>query len=241
MTVGQHEEESKRARPAGVFDQAFLTGVEGVTELLLIRHAQQHINIDGTVGEVLDPPLSERGRAQARLIGEALSTTKLDGIYCSSLARAIETAGAIAQHHRLQPEVIDDLREVELFREIPKDKTARDFIGRDMLEAARQRMLNERSWDVYPFSESSAEFKKRVINAIEMIIARNVGERLAIVCHGGVINAYIGHIIATPYDMFFRPAHASVNIVAAGEGRRVLRLLNDIHHLRTAEGDVHTY
>ena len=56
-----------------------------------------------------------------------------------------------------------------------------------------------------------------------------------------VINAYTGHIVKSPYDMFFRPAHASVSIVLAGQGRRVVRLLNDTHHLSTAEGDVATY
>jgi broad specificity phosphatase PhoE len=102
-------------------------------------------------------------------------------------------------------------------------------------------MLNERNWDVYPHSESSYDFKKRAINAIEAAIARNAGERIAVVCHGGVINAYVGHIIGSRYDMFFRPAHASVSIVASGEGRRILRFLNDTHHLTTAEGDFATY
>jgi hypothetical protein len=51
----------------------------------------------------------------------------------------------------------------------------------------------------------------------------------------------MGHIIRSSYDMFFRPAHASVNIAAAGEGRRVVRLLNDTHHLSTGEGDFATY
>ncbi len=41
--------------------------------------------------------------------------------------------------------------------------------------------------------------------------------------------------------MFFRPAHASVSIAVAGEGRRVLRLLNDTHHLTKAEGDLGSY
>jgi broad specificity phosphatase PhoE len=102
-------------------------------------------------------------------------------------------------------------------------------------------MLNERSWDVYPYTESSFEFRKRTINAIESAIARNAGERIAIVCHGGVINAYMGHIIGSPYDMFFRPAHTAVNVVAAGGNRRVPHSLNDTHHLRTPEGNFLTY
>jgi 2,3-bisphosphoglycerate-dependent phosphoglycerate mutase len=136
---------------------------------------------------------------------------------------------------------MEDLREVEIFRDVPRDKSAREFLGPDLLGAVRARMLNERNWDVYPYSESSYDFRKRSINAVETAIARNEGERILIVCHGGVINAYMGHIIRSPYDMFFRPAHTSVSIVMAGDGRRVVRLLNDTHHLTTAEGNFATY
>lgn len=232
----------RKGRAPAVFDRAFLIGVDEVTEVLLVRHAQQDIDLSGaTVGDWIDPELSEHGRQQARLLGSALSTLRLDAIFASPLRRAMETAEAIAHHHRLRIETMDDLREVEIFREVPPEQRAEEFLGRELLEAVRVRMLNELSWDVYPYSESSQEFRKRAINAVEMAIARNAGERIAVVCHGGVINAYAGHVIGSQYDMFFRPAHTSVNIVAAGDGRRVLRLLNDTHHLRTGEGDFLTY
>ena len=233
----------RQGRPPGVFDQAFLIGVDEVTEVLLIRHAKQDVDFAGaTMGEIIDPVLSDQGRQQARLVGESLSAAKLDAIFTSTLKRAVQTAEAIAQHHRhLEMQVMDDLREVGVFRDIPGDKTAEEFLGEDLLEAVRLRMLNERSWDVYPHSESSYDFRKRAINSVETAIARSQGERIAIVCHGGIINAYVGHIIGSPYDMFFRPAHASINTVVAGGGRRVLRLLNDTHHLRTGEGDFLSY
>lgn len=232
---------SEDARPPSVFDRAFLTGAEHVTEVLLIRHARQEIDPEAAVGDLIDPPLSEHGLQQARLVGAALSTTKLDAIYCSPLARASQTAEAICAHHRLEREIIADLREVEIFRDLPPEKTVLEFLGRDVLKAVRQRMLAERRWDVYPHSESSAEFRKRTVNAIEALIARHASGRIAVVCHGGVINAYAAHIIGTPYDMFFRPAHASISIVAAGDGVRALRLLNDVHHLQTGEGDAVTF
>jgi broad specificity phosphatase PhoE len=235
-------QEGRQARIPGVFDQAFLTDIEGVTEVIMVRHAQPDINFEGLVGDTIDPPLTEHGRIQARLTGEALSTSKIDAVFASPLRRAMETAEAIAEHHKhLELQVLSDLREVEVFRDVPPDKTAIEFVGRELLLAARQRMLDERSWDVYPYTEPSHEFRKRAINAVEACIAHNLGERIVIVCHGGVINAYMGHIIKSPYDMFFRPAHASVNIAVAGENRRVLRLLNDTHHLTTAEGDIATY
>ena len=242
--------EEHQARSPGVFDQAFLTGVEDVTEILLVRHGQQDVDLRAaTVGDWIDPPLSEQGRLQARLLGEALSLKRIDAVFASKLRRAVETAREIARHQKLEVEYLDDLREVEVFRDVPAEKTAIEFLGRELLEAVRERMLNERNWDVYPLSESSYDFKKRAVNAVETAIAKNAGERadgrpsgrIAIVCHGGVINAYLGHIIGSRYDMFFRPAHTSVNIVVCGEGRRILRLLNDTHHLTTAEGEFATY
>jgi len=234
-------QEQDKGRPPGVFDEAFLTGIEGVTEVLLVRHAQQQIDPYGVAADWVDPPLTEHGRLQARLVAQSLSTLHIDAVFASPLRRAAETAEQIAGEHGLQVEFVKDLREVEVFRDVPPDQTVRDYLGMDLLNAVRQRMITERIWDVYPDSERSHDFRKRCVNAIEAAIARNAGERIAIVCHGGVINAYTGHIIGTPYDMFFRPAHASVSIAVAGGSRRVVRLLNDIHHLRTAEGDFLTY
>src|SRR5712691_1617606 len=197
MSANQNAEADapSRARPPGVFDEAFLTDVPDVTELLLIRHARQEWNPEGTAGEMMDPPLSEHGRLQARLLGESLSTSRLVAIYASPMRRARETVEAVGAHHDLPIIFEDDLREVEVFRDMPTDQAPKEFFGKELLEAVRQRMINERSWDVYPQSESSYDFKKRTINAFEAIIAGNPGQRVAVVCHGGVINAFTGHII----------------------------------------------
>lgn len=227
------------ARVPGVFDEAFLTGVEGVTELTFVRHGEQQVTQAhvGAIGEWVDPPLSERGNQQARLVGERLSTAMVDVVYASPLARALETGRQVARHHRLEPIVIDDLREVEVFRDVPPDRNLVDFMGRDLLAGVRERMLRERKWDVYPYSESSFGFRRRTVNAVEAIIAANKGKRVVIACHGGVINAYIGHIIGVEADMFFRPAHTAVNVVYAGDGGvRALQSLNDVTHLLLHEG-----
>ena len=234
------EQEAVRQRTPGPFDIAFLSDRADITELILVRHGQQEITENMKVGEFTDPPLSELGESQARLVGMRFSTERLDHVYASPLKRAQETGIQIARHHRLDPVIIDDLQEVGIFRDLPHDKTPLEAIGRYPLMGTRQRMVQEKSWDVYPYSEPSYEFRKRVINAIEGIIASHPGERVAIACHGGVINAYIGHVIGSKFDMFFRPAHTSVNIVAAADGIRALYSLNDITHLRNAEGDFHS-
>jgi broad specificity phosphatase PhoE len=230
------DEAAAKQRIPGAFDIAFLSYEENITELLLVRHGQQNYNVNGPMQELIDPPLSELGEQQAKLVGMRLSTEKVDAVYASPLRRALETGREIARHHRMEPQVIDDLREVRIFEEMPPDRAPADVIGKAQLAGIRQRMIVEKSWDVYPYSESSFDFRKRIINAIEGIVAAHPNQRVVVACHGGVINAYCGHVIGAKYDMFFRPAHTSLNIVAAGGHIRALYRLNDIHHLLTAEG-----
>jgi len=228
---------ARQGRPSA-FDVAFLSSRELVTEILLIRHAHQVLDLSGPLGQFADPPLSELGERQAQLVGAALSTLKIDAIYSSPLQRARSTADAIARHHRLEPVVMNDLKEIEVFRDAPQDKSSLEFLGRQALAGMRHRFIYERSWDVYPFSESSAEFRRRVMNAMEGIISSHADERIAVVSHGGVINSYVGHVAGSRFDMLFRPAHTSINIVAAGDGIRALYALNDVHHLNTVENDL---
>jgi broad specificity phosphatase PhoE len=240
-TLREADEKAARARIPSVFERAFLAGIEDVTQVLLVRHGQQEYPTEGgTRGDWVDPPLSELGRSQARLVGMSLSTERIDAVYASPLQRALDTGKEIARHHRLEPVVLPDLREVEIFRDLPADRPSAQTLGPDLLAGIRERMINEKVWDVYPYSEPGHEFRRRVINQIEAIIVKHPGGRVVIACHGGVINAYTGHVIGSRFDMFFQPAHTSINLVAGGEGRRALHYLNNVQHLFTAEGSFHS-
>jgi len=237
----------ENAQPVGrvpaVFDLAFLTNVPDVTELILVRHGQQHFS-EGPgrpIGETIDPPLSAVGRQQAALVGHRFSEERIDAVYCSNLQRAYDTGHQIAFHHSLQMTVVDDLREIEVFRDIPPERAVSEVLGASLLAGIRERMRYERCWDVYPLSESSFDFRKRCVNAIEGVIAECPGKRVAVACHGGVINAYVAHVIGVKEDMFFRPAHTAVNIVYAREGVRALRSLNDVHHLQSVDDVLVTF
>ena len=113
---------AEQAKQPSTFDLAFLTsGVGDVGEVLLIRHGQQEYDPRGTTQDLIDPPLSEHGRAQAQLLGKAFADTELAAIYASPLQRANDTAAALAGHHEVEVKVIDDLREIEIFRDVPRD------------------------------------------------------------------------------------------------------------------------
>jgi probable phosphoglycerate mutase len=234
-------------RTPTVFDYgwyAFLTDAQPVTELILLRHGQQAHHSDGTdrFADAIDPVLSQLGERQAALVGERFAVDHLHAVYASHLERAHATGTQVARHHDLEPVTVPDLREVEVFRDVPPNQSVEDALGRPLLLGVRERMMIERRWDVYPLSESSADFRKRVVNAIEGIAAMHEGQRVVIACHGGVINAYIAHHLGIAHDMFFRPAHTSVSVVRVGHhGVRAVHSLGDVHHLTMAGDDLVSY
>jgi len=219
--------------PESPLDRAFLTNVAGVGRLILVRHGQQRWpeGPNPAASEFVDPPLSETGLRQADIVGRALAGEDIDALYSSHLERAHQTGRHIGRHHGIEPEVLTELREIELFRDLPDGKSVRDLVPEPVLRGMRERFVQERSWDVYPYSESGAGLRHRVVTVIEGIVAMHAGGTVVVACHGGVINAYIGHMLGLEQDMFFRPAHASVSRVLAGDGRRVLHSLNEVHHL----------
>jgi 2,3-bisphosphoglycerate-dependent phosphoglycerate mutase len=225
------------SRLPGALDVAFLvaSALESpVTELVLVRHGQQALPDmrSNPISAMVDPPLSEIGERQAELVGKRFASERVDAVYVSTLQRAADTGRAIAQHHGIESVVVPDLREVEMFRDVPQDRRPIDVLDRRTLLGARARFIAERRWSAYPLSETSEELRDRIVLAIEGIVAEHPGERVVIACHGGVIASYVSHICALATDMVFRPRHTSVSIVLAGDGRRIVDSLNDVHHLR---------
>jgi len=223
-------------------DLPFLTGQPDVVTLTFVRHGKQEVPSGAfTPGQWSDPPLSALGRRQAAAVGAALAGEPVGAVLCSNLARAVETAREVAAPHGLEPVVYPELREVETYRDVPDGVPLKDVLPPVLWHGVRERFDRELRWDVSPFSEGSAEFRSRVVTVVEGILALHKGSQLAIVCHGGVINAYLGHLLGLRQDMFFRPAHASVSRVLTGDGRRVIHTLNELHHLRATDAALVTF
>lgn len=72
--------------------EAYLIGVEGVTEVWFARHADVYDALE----EVSDPPLSPLGREQAERLARRLKSLEIDAVYSSPHRRALQTAAAIS-------------------------------------------------------------------------------------------------------------------------------------------------
>ncbi len=201
-------------------------------ELLLVRHAlpvrRELTPIDGEI-VAADPELAPPGLEQADLLATYLESERLDAIYASPLARARQTAAPVARLQRVDVRIEPDVAEW--------DRNSPEYVPVEELKATndpRWQALLSGAWDSES-DESEDEFRDRVVSAVEAIIGAHRGERIAVVCHGGVINVYAAHVLGltTSGPGFFYPNYTSINrFAAASSGERAVLTLNETSHLR---------
>jgi broad specificity phosphatase PhoE len=205
---------------------ALLSDPQGRGTLLLVRHGQQDVPADGRLPVGWDPPLTELGRRQAEALAGHLESEDVAAVYASNLRRARETAAPVAARHGVPVVVRDGLHEVEMLDALNRA----DEMEREQLDAAAERFMLTRRWGAFGLGEGSLEFRERVHAAVEEILAAHPGGTVVVVCHGGVIAAYLAEVLGVEADMWFRPAHASVHRVWYLDDRRVINRLNEFDH-----------
>jgi probable phosphoglycerate mutase len=193
-------------------------------ELLIIRHGLP-VRIDDAGGPA-DPELSTEGHDQARRLADWLRHETITAIVTSPMQRARQTAVPLAEAFGLEPQVDDELAEF--------DRGQHFYVPIEELKAARdpryEALMRGEHLDseVDPFT-----FREIVTVAVERVIEGNRGGTVAVVCHGGVINAYASHVLGIEAPLFFQPHYTSVNrFLASSGGHRSVSSLNDIGHLR---------
>jgi 2,3-bisphosphoglycerate-dependent phosphoglycerate mutase len=101
LAVAAGSEQIRRAMQA--LEAAFLIGVQGVTEIWLVRHADCYQDME----EAADPPLSALGREQAKRLGERVRRIGPAAVYTSPFRRAMETANAITAEFKVDPRLVE--------------------------------------------------------------------------------------------------------------------------------------
>jgi len=211
---------------------SFLMELDGVCEVLLVRHGEQVLATNMAMADAVDSPLSDLGRRQAAAVGARLADVDVDAVYSSTLQRARDTALAIARPHDLAVTEIEDLGEIHLWRDLPQDKGLLDALDRDELRRIMKAGNRTQRWDAYPYAEPPAAFRARIVAAIDSILARHVGQRVVVACHGGVINGYIAHAFASSLDTPCTLHHTSITTVRAMDDLRRVVQVNDHAHVR---------
>ena len=206
-------------------------------EIFLIRHGQSTANASGVWQGQMEFPLSEEGRLQSRLVGNAITGQPFDAIYSSPLGRAFETAEIIAREAGFTGEIapIAGLMErhggslegtTHAEREARNPELTKKLLG----------LPEEERWTLVG-AETDEEVLARFEAAISDLRARHeAGARLVVVSHGGVMRAFLrdrfgpGVLPGT-----VRAANASITRIGWGEsGEPRLLELGSTRHLTSA-------
>lgn len=204
-----------------------------MTEVLLIRHGETAWNAVRRLQGHLDIPLNEEGERQAEALGRALRDVPLDAIISSDLLRARQTAQAIAAPHGMNVGIEPGLRE-RCYGAFEGMLYADIGVRYPEAYAAWQaRHADVRFPQGVHVAETLREFRKRAINAITRILSAGDYRRIALVCHGGVLEcAYrFAHGMDFERPRDFDIFNASINRFEWDGERLKLVQWGDVSHL----------
>jgi probable phosphoglycerate mutase len=218
-------------------------------EIVLIRHGEPEWVRDGL--NVVDPPLTERGLAQAEAVGAALAGVPFDEIIVSPLRRARQTAAPLRSatgHAESIEAFLEEIRE-------PNWHGTPAELARTAYEEERNRVAEDRWHGLQGGGEPPRDFVERVRAGAEgfwgsrgMYRAKQTlpiwhldapDLRVAVVAHAGTNGVLLCHLLGldpVPWEWDrFVTLHASVTRLQSlrlGDGHTfALTKLSDVEHL----------
>jgi broad specificity phosphatase PhoE len=194
-------------------------------EIVLVRHGLP-LRVELETG-IADPELAAEGHEQAAKMAAYLGVEDVEAVYVSPLRRALETARPLCKVLGLEAVVSEGVAEF--------DRNSREYVPVEELRATndpRWEKLLRGEWD--GVDEDPSLFKARVVATVEDMIALHPGGRVVVVCHGGVINQYLAHVLGIETLIgFFYPKYTSIHrVMAARSGQRSIVSINEASHLR---------
>lgn len=200
-----------------------------VTRILAIRHGETAWNAAARIQGQLDIGLNETGRWQALRLAQTLANEPFAAVYASDLCRASDTGRrvAVARGFDLQTDrglrersfgAFEGLTAVEIEQRFP--------------EAAR--LWRQREPGFGPAGgEPLQEFNDRAVRAVLALAARHRGQQIALVTHGGVLDALYRAAtgVALNAPRTWTVGNASISRLVAGDAGLTLLDWADTAHL----------
>jgi probable phosphoglycerate mutase len=208
------------------------------TQVIIVRHGQTEWNIKGIRQGHLDSPLTGRGLAQAKALGQRLAREKFSVLYSSDLGRAVETAKEIVSvtGHQIVTDARLRERHLGIFQGLNADEINERY------PEERRLMRTSGPGYVIPGGESMIQQVERNVAFLDSLTVRHAGETIVVVTHGGVVSGFFRHTLAIPLDAprRFEFVNAGLNVFAHEDGNWMLLTWGDVSHLApgaTSEGD----
>jgi broad specificity phosphatase PhoE len=164
--------------------------------ILLARHGETLFNVEGRWQGQSNSPLTERGLAQARLLGQALANESIGAVYSSDLGRAMDTAREVAAPHGL------DVLAEPLLREIHVG----DWTGKNRAELEAEYPGMQAGWANspgrmhLPGGESLLEAQTRALAFLAQRLPMHCDQVVVVITHGALGQAILVNAMGGTVD-----------------------------------------
>lgn len=204
-----------------------------MTQIYLVRHGQTQWNREEIFRGTADIPLNESGIREAHLAAESLKERAIKAVFSSPLARAKQTAEAIAGLHGLEVRIIEGLKDL-CFGEW--QGVSHQAVLERYPELFRQ-WLREPHRVTFPGGESLGAIQSRAVEAVKKVVLKHPEETIVMVSHRVVNRALICGLVGIDLSRFWQIGQdtTAINLLTWKHGRFILTCLNDTCHLRKVD------
>jgi 2,3-bisphosphoglycerate-dependent phosphoglycerate mutase len=203
-------------------------------QLIFIRHARSTWNDAGRWQGQADPPLSETGQSEARILADRLAGWTINAIYASDLVRASTTATVVGERLGLHP-VIDPIwreRGIGVFEGLTGEEIR-------VLYPDAWAKLHKGPMDGVPGAEPIESVLDRARTGCRTLTGQHQDETVVVFSHGGMILATLVHLldlVPVGFGRLVGGAHTAISQVTIMDGHARLVRLNDSAHLELKNG-----
>ena len=201
-----------------------------MTFIYLVRHGQTAWNKEEVFRGRTDVPLDVTGRKQAELVGQYFKGMEIHAVYSSPLARARETAEAIARFQNLKVEPLEAMIDMSFGNwEGHAHQEIREIDGRTYRQWVESPHLAR-----LPGGESLDEVRARSMTALEELVRNHPGKSLVLVSHRVICKVLICAILGLDNSHFWHITQdtTAINLIQYRNGKYILSLMNETCHLK---------
>lgn len=197
--------------------------------LIVLRHGSTPWNRERRYQGCVDIRLSDEGRAQAEAAARALADRPFTAVYASPLARAQETAQAVASRHGLPVLTAPAFREIchGLWETLTVAEVRAQFP--DVYAAWLERPHTV----TMPNGESLADLRARVLEGLDQLRTAHADGTVCLVTHGITVRLVILEALGLPPERLWS-IHASSTGISEIEFHRggvTVDRINTVAHL----------
>jgi len=200
--------------------------MESVTRVSIVRHGETEWNLADKMQGISDSPLTPKGIALAKELGEKLAGMKFSKIYTSDLGRAYNTAKYI--NEKLGLEIVPESRLRERNMGIFEGHNWA-YVKEHYPDDFKKAVSEDLEYRI-PEGQSKQDYVDMIADFMKFVTEKHPGENVLLVTHRGFIDFFMRQVLGISVNArrCFKVGNTSLNVFSFEKGRWMLEHFGDI-------------